>query len=558
MHSNEGAGCTAAAGGSPPGGEAEPAEGQHERDQDVHGDVVSRQCVDGAVLVVLHQARPQDQHSGQSRVAAVQGDHGGAGEVVVAVQACGVCHTDLHYREGGINDEFPFLLGHEAAGIVEAVGPDVTDVAPGDFVILNWRAVCGSCRACLRGRPWYCFNTHNAKQKMTLADGTPLSPALGIGAFAEKTLVAAGIPIATGTDAGNPLTLHGPAIYGEMDAMQASGMTPMQVIVASTATASRAMGLDKQVGTIEKGKRGDLVVLDGDPTNNFLERATAFNPGGILNGAVNLTIAGTHAYILADRGLVVVSLEDPLKPKVVATVGAPDIVGGRAVAVQFRYAYVTDAEGFKVIDVTFPDRPRPVPSARIPLGEARGVYPVRTFAYVAAGAQGPVIVNIEQPDKPVLDQVYDAYGAPHDARDVKVGMVSSSQFAFVADGKHGMKVIQLFSPADNPQFYGFSPRPTPKLIARFHTRGPALAISEGVDRDRAVDESGNQLAVFGRMAARPFNKDEMQRMYLHGGELYTVTDGPPGPPLNPKSGVQHAEEAIPQKSSSSGGPDRLQ
>ncbi|MEV4193574.1 S-(hydroxymethyl)mycothiol dehydrogenase [Streptomyces toxytricini] len=116
----------------------------------------------------------------------------GPGEALVKVQACGVCHTDLHYREGGINDEFPFLLGHEAAGVVEAVGPDVTSVAPGDFVVLNWRAVCGTCRACRRGRPWYCFATHNAAQPMTLEDGTPLSPALGIGAFAEKTLVAAG------------------------------------------------------------------------------------------------------------------------------------------------------------------------------------------------------------------------------------------------------------------------------------------------------------------------------------------------------------------------------
>ncbi|MET9524869.1 S-(hydroxymethyl)mycothiol dehydrogenase [Streptomyces coeruleorubidus] len=116
----------------------------------------------------------------------------GPGEALVKVEACGVCHTDLHYREGGINDDFPFLLGHEAAGVVEAVGEGVADVAPGDFVILNWRAVCGQCRACLRGRPWYCFSTHNAKQKMTLTDGTELSPALGIGAFAEKTLVAAG------------------------------------------------------------------------------------------------------------------------------------------------------------------------------------------------------------------------------------------------------------------------------------------------------------------------------------------------------------------------------
>jgi S-(hydroxymethyl)mycothiol dehydrogenase len=116
----------------------------------------------------------------------------GPGEAVVAVSACGVCHTDLHYREGGINDEYPFLLGHEAAGTVEAVGPGVTSVEPGDFVILNWRAVCGQCRACKRGRPAYCFDTFNAEQKMTLTDGTELTPALGIGAFADKTLVAAG------------------------------------------------------------------------------------------------------------------------------------------------------------------------------------------------------------------------------------------------------------------------------------------------------------------------------------------------------------------------------
>jgi S-(hydroxymethyl)mycothiol dehydrogenase len=116
----------------------------------------------------------------------------GPGEAVVRVQACGVCHTDLHYREGGITDEFPFLLGHEAAGVVERVGDGVDEVAPGDFVVLNWRAVCGECRACRRGRPWYCFATHNAAQKMTLADGTPLTPALGIGAFAERSLVHAG------------------------------------------------------------------------------------------------------------------------------------------------------------------------------------------------------------------------------------------------------------------------------------------------------------------------------------------------------------------------------
>jgi S-(hydroxymethyl)mycothiol dehydrogenase len=116
----------------------------------------------------------------------------GPGDVVVAVKACGVCHTDLHYREGAINDDFPFLLGHEAAGHVESVGDGVTNVAPGDYVVLAWRAPCGTCRSCLRGRPWYCFASSNASLPMTLTDGTPLSPALGIGAFADKTLVAAG------------------------------------------------------------------------------------------------------------------------------------------------------------------------------------------------------------------------------------------------------------------------------------------------------------------------------------------------------------------------------
>src|SRR3954453_5011233 len=131
----------------------------------------------------------------------------GPGEAVVKIQACGGCHTDLHYREGGINDDFPFLLGHEAAGVVEAVGDGVTDVAPGDYVILNWRAVCGQCRACRRGRPWYCFATHNAKQKMTLEDGAELSPALGIGAFIAKTLVAAGQ--CTKVDSAAPATVAG-------------------------------------------------------------------------------------------------------------------------------------------------------------------------------------------------------------------------------------------------------------------------------------------------------------------------------------------------------------
>jgi S-(hydroxymethyl)mycothiol dehydrogenase len=147
----------------------------------------------------------------------------GPGEALVRVQACGVCHTDLHYRDGGIGDDFPYLLGHEAAGVVEEVGPDVTEVGPGDFVVLNWRAVCGQCRSCRRGRPWYCFATHNARQKMRLADGTRLSPALGIGAFADRTLVAAGQ--CTKVDPGVPATVAGLLGCGVMAGLGAAMYT---------------------------------------------------------------------------------------------------------------------------------------------------------------------------------------------------------------------------------------------------------------------------------------------------------------------------------------------
>ncbi len=170
----------------------------------------------------------------------------GPGEALVEVQACGVCHTDLHYREGGIGEDFPYLLGHEAAGVVEAVGPDVTGVAPGDFVILNWRAVCGQCRACLRGRPWYCFATHNATQKMTLADGTELSPALGIGAFAEKTLVAAG-----------QCTKVSPAIKPEVAGLLGCGV--MAGLGAALNTAGVTRG--DSVAVIGCGGVGDAAIL---------------------------------------------------------------------------------------------------------------------------------------------------------------------------------------------------------------------------------------------------------------------------------------------------------
>jgi len=268
-------------------------------------------------------------------------------------------------------------------------------------------------------------------------------------------------------------------------------------------------------------------LLDGNPANNFLTRAVTFNPNGVLTGARRITFAGHYAYILTARGLVVVDVDNPLAPRVTAEIGAPDLDDPRGIAVQFRYAFVVDRAGLKVFDATALDRPRIVSGVSVPLEDARNVYLARTFAYVAGGKQGLVLVDIERPEQPKIDQVFTAEGEITDLRDVKVGMVNASGFAFLADGEHGLRVVQLFSPEDNPNHYGFSPRPTPTLVATYHTHQPALAVSEGIDRDRAVDESGNQLAVFGRRGARPLNGDEQRRMYVRNGQLYTVTNDPP-------------------------------
>jgi len=270
-------------------------------------------------------------------------------------------------------------------------------------------------------------------------------------------------------------------------------------------------------------------LLDGNPTNNFLKRALAFNPNGILNGARRITIVGTYAYMLCDRGLVVVDLSNPLQPRVTAEIGAPELNDPQGIAIQFRYGFVVDRDGLKVLDVTSLDHPRVAPNALVKMADARNVYVARTYAYVAGGKQGLAIVDVERPEEPKLDQVFSADGKINDARDVKIGMVDGSAFAFVADGANGMRVLQILSPEDSPNAYGFSPRPTPKLIATYHTAGPALMISKGIDRDRAVDESGNQLAVFGRRGARPFNHEEAERLYLHDGKLYTVTNAAPAP-----------------------------
>ncbi len=274
-------------------------------------------------------------------------------------------------------------------------------------------------------------------------------------------------------------------------------------------------------------------LLDGNPANNFLKRAVTFNPGGVLTGARRIAIAGTCAYILTDKALVVVDLDNPLVPRVTAIIGAPVLNDPRGIAVQFRYAFVVDRDGLKVLDVTDLAQPKPIGNALVPLEDARNVYVARTYAYVSAGKQGLAIVDVEKPEAPQLDQIFTAEGQLNDVNDVKIGMVAASAFAFVADGKNGLRVLQMLSPWDDPShFSGFSPRPTPKLIATAHTRGPALAISKGIDRDRAVDESGNQLAVFGRRGARPLNRAEMRSLYIHSntGQPYGVTDDPVAKP----------------------------
>ncbi len=261
---------------------------------------------------------------------------------------------------------------------------------------------------------------------------------------------------------------------------------------------------------------------DGEPRNNFIQRAVTWNEKGILKGARHLTLGGRFAYIAADAGLVVVDLNDPLKPKLEAVVA---LKGVRATALQFRYLFALDDEGLTTVDVTDPTTPRHVGIARVPLADAKRVYVARTYAYVAAGKEGLAIVDVEKPEAPRLYVMYTADGKLNDARDVIVGSTNASLFAYVADGANGLKVLQLTAPDTQPRFYGFSPEPKPALIAWRNTATPAIALSKGLDRDRAVDETGGQIAVFGRIGSRPFRWDEQKRFYQRpDGSVWSVTD----------------------------------
>ena len=263
-------------------------------------------------------------------------------------------------------------------------------------------------------------------------------------------------------------------------------------------------------------------LADGEPRNNFLKRATTWNDGNILAGAKHITLGGNYAYIAAKAGMVVVDISDPLKPRLATVIPLND---ARASALQFRYLWVTTAEGLQLLDATHLDKPVLVPGATVPLANAQRVYVARTYAYVAAKQDGLVIVNVTKPEKPIVYQRVTFDGKMNDAEDVTVGTTNASLFAYVADGRNGLKVIQLTSPESQPNFYGFSPAPKPELIAWAKTASPALSMSKGIDRDRAVDESGNQIAIFGRVGSRPFKRSEMERLFLNSkGVPWKVTD----------------------------------
>lgn len=269
-------------------------------------------------------------------------------------------------------------------------------------------------------------------------------------------------------------------------------------------------------------------LADGEFRNNQLRRkvfadgANAWNPGGVLNGARHIVLAGEVAFITADKGLVVVDLADPDRPQLAAV---RELRDARASAVQFRYLWVTDADGVKLFDVTSLRNPVAMPEGTVRLADARRMYIARTYAYVAAKGDGLVILDVKNPRSPRIFQTVTLGGTLNDAEDVIVGTTNASLFAYVADGKNGMKVLQLTSPDSQRNFYGFSPAPVPEMIAWAKTPSPAIALSKGLDRDRAVDETGGQMAVFGRLGSRPFTRPEMERLFMtRSGVPWKVSD----------------------------------
>jgi hypothetical protein len=268
-------------------------------------------------------------------------------------------------------------------------------------------------------------------------------------------------------------------------------------------------------------------LADGDPLNNFLERAITWNAGGVLDGVRHLHIAGSWFYASTPRGVVVLDMDDPLKPRVAATIPLTD---ARAAQVQFRYLFVTTGGGLQTVEISDPAAPRIVDGALVPLRHAQKLHIARTYAYVANGSDGVAIVDVTRPEHPALYRMFNADGAIVDARDVVVASTNASPFLYVADGSGGLKVVQLTAPDTQPNFYGYAADPVPQLVARYPTKRPAQALSRGLERDRAVDETGHQIAVLGRVGSRPFNAAEMRKLYLDAdGKPWTVDDHVDGP-----------------------------
>jgi hypothetical protein len=277
-------------------------------------------------------------------------------------------------------------------------------------------------------------------------------------------------------------------------------------------------------------------LLDGDPKNNFLVRSKLkdasgavigdhFNPGGVLSGAEYAVCAGHRLYICTKRGLAVVDVDQPERPILVGELPVGALRNPKAIAIQFQYAFVTDDDGLKVINLEDPKKPKLVPGAFVALGHAHKLYVARTYVYVANGPEGLAIINIEKPTKPGLHRMFNADGALNDTHSVQIGSIAASMYALIADGKNGLRVLQMISPDTVDGAAGFSPDPAPRLIATYPTHTPMLAVSRGLDRDRVVDETGKQTVVFGRRGAKPFNVADMARFLKHSdGTPFRVED----------------------------------
>ena len=297
-------------------------------------------------------------------------------------------------------------------------------------------------------------------------------------------------------------------------------------------------------------------LADGEPRNNFLDRALTWNADGLLIGARHVTMAGHRAYVLTTEGLVVVNLKTPLEPLVETFVALDD---PRASQLQLHYLFVTDATGLQVIDVSNPAKAALLPDAHIAIPDAQGLAVARTWAYVAAKSEGVVIVDIERPRAPrIYQQVDEALGIT-DARDVAIAHTNASLFAYVADGEHGLKVLQLTDPKSVPGFYGFAPEPVPQLVAKYPTKAPLISLTRPLERDRAMDETGGQVAVFGRLGSGPLTNDDVHSLLFDdNGKPWFVEDTkgtgallPRGEPVI-EAVTTSAEDTVDTRSSSAG------